>query len=503
MDDGLTVSGGAGGVTARVEDLLTAAGLLRVAAGQLAAVAFRLGRVLADPGLDASGVLCPPTFAAAGGALLAATAGPHGLAAAAARLEGLSGGLAAAGHGYALAERAALAAGHEADRAAGRLGADALLAAAPFLLVAGAATEVGAGAASALWRATGGAPGLPAELSASLRRSAGGWLAGELAGHAGVVERAVDAVPGGLEEVVSKVPGLGPAWGAAAGTGWPPRSMAGAAALAGPLAVLVPGLREPSPVQVQVAAPRPVDPPRDLAALADRIDGCYPGAGARPGTVRVEVVTGADGRRAWVVAVPGTQTWSAGGPNPFDLAGNIQGLGERDTAARRTVVAAMEAAGVPPGEPVLLAGHSQGGMVAAGLAADPAFRSRFRVTHVLTLGSPVASYPVPDGVAVLSVEHADDIVPRLDGRANPDRPGWVTVSRRASAPGAAADPVATHELTAYRHTLHLVDASADPSLARWREGLGAFLDRPGATATAVEVSGVRELRTGDPGGGPR
>ena len=77
----------------------------------------------------------------------------------------------------------------------------------------------------------------------------------------------------------------------------------------------------------------------------------------------------------------------------------------------------------------MLVGHSLGGIAAAGLASSPRFTQAHQVTHVVTMGSPVGRMPVPAGIEVLSLEHTQDAVPRLDGQPNPDRATWVTVSR--------------------------------------------------------------------------
>lgn len=45
----------------------------------------------------------------------------------------------------------------------------------------------------------------------------------------------------------------------------------------------------------------------------------------------------------------------------------------------------------------------------------------------------------PD-ISVMSLEHAQDVVPKLDGVDNPDRPNWTTVTRELSdAEGTAGD----------------------------------------------------------------
>jgi len=227
-------------------------------------------------------------------------------------------------------------------------------------------------------------------------------------------------------------------------------------------------------------------PARGLAELVVGVATLGPEVGAPPGTVRVTGLRSAGGRRSWVVQIPGTQEWSpTSGADPFDLTGNVHGLAGERTAGGRTVASALTLAGAQAGEPVLLVGHSQGGIVAAQLAGDPAFRRRFSVTHVVTAGSPIATAPVPPSVAVLSLEHDHDLVPRLAGAANPDRAGWVTVRAAAEPPGHPPDAALSHEATGYADTAAAVDASPDEGLRRWRAGLEPFVAGDGVTATEI------------------
>ena len=74
----------------------------------------------------------------------------------------------------------------------------------------------------------------------------------------------------------------------------------------------------------------------------------------------------------------------------------------------------MRDAGIGSDEPVLLVGHSQGGIEAAWIASHS---SEFSVTQVVTAGSPIAVLgDYPAGTQVLSLEHHGDVVPLLDGR---------------------------------------------------------------------------------------
>jgi hypothetical protein len=290
-----------------------------------------------------------------------------------------------------------------------------------------------------------------------------------------------------LEPLVGALPG---AFAPPAGPLWHPGAdVPGAAAVLAGVGRAGPLLHESGAAPLVSARPVPTLPPAGVRDLLLRVAHCYPEAGVPAGAVRVEGVRGGDGRRAWVVEIPGTQEWSpVPGRNPADLTADVAALGRATTAAAGTVVRALEVAGVRPGEPVLLAGHSLGGMLAAGLAADAAFTRRFHVTHVVAAGSPLAGFAVRPGVAVLAVEHDDDLVPALDGAPDPDRPDRVTVRR---APRRGRPPGAAHDSLAYADTGGLVDASGDPSLRAWRTGLGPFLARPGATGTALLAVGRR------------
>ncbi len=453
--DGLRVSGGAGGVAARTDDLEHAAGALHATAAGLAEAAAGTAGVAAGPALLATGLLAPVTLVRAEAALVAALAGPHGLVVAGLRLEALALRLRGAAVAYEVAENGARGAVHELELAAGRLMIARL---APLVPLAAATSVVTVPLAAASWRLGLRVPG-------SWPRSGGRLL-----------EPLVGALPGAF------APPAGPLW-------HPGADVPGAAGVLAGVGRTGPLLHESGAARVVSARPVPTLPPAGVRDLLRRVAGCYPDAGAAAGTVRVEGVRGADGRRAWVVEIPGTQEWSpVPGGNPADLTADVSALGRATTAAAVTVVRALELAGVRQGEPVLLAGHSLGGMLAAALAADGAFTRRFRVTHVVAAGSPLAGFSIRPGVAVLAVEHDDDLVPALDGAPNPDRADWVT-ARRAPRRGRA--PAAAHDCLAYAETGALVDGSGDPSLRAWRAGLGPFLARPGATATALLVVGRR------------
>lgn len=208
------------------------------------------------------------------------------------------------------------------------------------------------------------------------------------------------------------------------------------------------------------------------------------------GHVRVIEVPQASGS-AWIVEISGTQDWDPrAGDTPFDLTTDVRSMAQEATVladgVQQALALAQSAAAGSPGVPstsdgagaVLLAGHSLGGIAAAGLASSPGFTAEHRVTHVVTMGAPVARMPVPSATQVLSLEHTRDPVPRLDGQRNPDRAGWVTVTRDAHGDGVDRASQ-THDVSGYVDTAGLIDASTAPSLVAWRSTSAPFFD--GAT----------------------
>jgi hypothetical protein len=149
------------------------------------------------------------------------------------------------------------------------------------------------------------------------------------------------------------------------------------------------------------------------------------------GEIDVRVLTLPDGSRRAIVDVTGTKSWD---PLPTadvtSLTTNGRALVGERTAYEDGVLAALHRAGVRPSEPVMLVGHSEGGMVAVTAARDALRSRRFHVTHVVTAGSPIGrtAGQLPARVQVLALENARDVVPHLDGVANPDRRNVITAS---------------------------------------------------------------------------
>lgn len=209
-----------------------------------------------------------------------------------------------------------------------------------------------------------------------------------------------------------------------------------------------------SGVQVVAGVPACGRSPQSVAELLDRLQQVDD---MGDGTIDIQTHLLPDGTRLHVVYLPGTdQMWSEGFTSAVrDMKENGRILGEEPTAHGAGVQQALALAGVAADEPVLLVGHSQGGMQAAQLLAQG---SGYHVTNVVTAGSPIAGAgPYPAGSHVLSLENRADLVPYLDGADNPGSPEQVTV-RFDDGPD---DPIGSHDLSHYVDGAMAVDSSAD------------------------------------------
>ena len=197
------------------------------------------------------------------------------------------------------------------------------------------------------------------------------------------------------------------------------------------------------------------------------------GGDADNGEIAIEehVTVGEDGTttRSWTVDIRGTQSFAIGQSGPQDMTTNLQGVAGMASDQLNAVMEAMDAAGISPEDAVEFAGHSQGGIMAAQLAADPGVRARYNVVSVVTAGSPTATV-APSDVPVLSYENSGDIVPGLDGNAT--RGDNVTTVRFHDYEATAhpEDPVpSSHSAPLYvdeiRSTLDAARSSSDPGLS--------------------------------------
>jgi pimeloyl-ACP methyl ester carboxylesterase len=240
-------------------------------------------------------------------------------------------------------------------------------------------------------------------------------------------------------------------------------------------------------------------PPTDLPSLMQGVTDSYQ-VGKNPdvagGDVRITRVDNGNGP-AYVVSIPGTETWSpAAGSEPRDLSANLALVAGGPTAAAQSVRAALDAAGIPPGSPVMLVGHSQGGIIAGQLASDPAFVREYGITNVMTYGAPIDHMQLAPGVEALQVQHQYDVVPRLDPGVdvNGVNPNTHVTGVTLGSPGGMFGVVANHDHTAYINSVREAmasDSDAGRILRDYQSTLAPFLVTPSGSATAIDVPVTR------------
>jgi hypothetical protein len=245
----------------------------------------------------------------------------------------------------------------------------------------------------------------------------------------------------------------------------------------------------PTPLTVTRSESSPVRAPASLADAAARI----PQSGAGSPQVTVERYGGRNGKASYAVYIAGTSDFSTGGTEPFDMASNLAGIAGSDMAAKQATVEAMEDAGVRPGDPVSFFGHSQGGLVAARIAETEVYSTE----ALVTFGSPTGQIPIPEQVAHVAVEHAEDITPALGGipLGGADGVDRVVVTRGLfdeTGPPQGASLASAHHMARYAETAALIDGSGDPRLKEMRDVL-AGLSGAARTGTATTYRAERVL----------
>ncbi|GAA2720866.1 hypothetical protein [Cellulomonas aerilata] len=472
MSGDIVVRGGPGGTRAVVEDLRRGAMALSAGADLLDDAASSVAWAAGSQG-PASTVVSPRTAHAARAQTEPLLRGPASPGALADALRSLVSALRRAASAY-----------EEAEASAGDL---------MRVLLASVGHQAGSHPVAALTRSLVAAGVLlpRAVLALAALRAAGVRPA--------VPRLTVDGAEHGVQLLAGVAGGLAP--GLPPPTGVPAvrasRMAAGGTELGG---VAVPALRRrPLRVTARLGASGTVTPPRDAADVLAGVGALYPRGGGAAGTVGVDRLDHRDGTRSWVVTIPGTQqatSWGTSG-NPMDMLTNVRLMASAADDGTELVARALDQAGARPHEPVLLAGHSQGGMVAAALAGSAAFTARHPVAAVLTAGSPVATHTVPAGTPALHLEHRQDLVPALDGWRNPDQPHRTTAVRDLAASPAPVDrwaarsPGGAHEVEAYVRTAAAVHDVGGPSVRGWERAAAQVLGGPGTVAHHREFTGER------------
>ncbi|MET0929417.1 MAG: hypothetical protein ABWX74_07855 [Aeromicrobium sp.] len=479
MGDDLQVSGGAGGLTARYEDMLSYASVLDTAGDDLRDKSGDLGALLVDGDILQATVLCPVEVARVEASIAAAATGPAGALWTSGELEVTARFL-----------RTSVDVMRETDELLARA-QDMAFTAGGFLLGAAAPAAIVGLLAAAVAN-----PALAAYLIAN-KDDLLSELQTTLYDNPWLLEALTRMAPGLLQGGAFSLAGLLPGGPLAlmllSDGHWPtgdyPSAIAGLIALANKGGLLVDSGTFDVEAVEDSARTIPIDPSNAVQTIFDQQDL----VGNDPGQVQVIRVDHGTDPPTWIVQIPGTQDWSpTRTDNPVDLTSNITMMAMPDqTVIEKQVAAAMTAAGIQPGEDIMMTGHSQGGITAASMASDPSLREDFDITSVVTGGSPIGRFDIPDDVSVLSLEHEQDAVPKLDGVDNPDQPNWTTVTRELTDDDGTLDgqrgPAGAHSVPNYADTGADVDGSTDPGIEAWRDEQEQFFTGD-ATATRYQIS---------------
>lgn len=163
--------------------------------------------------------------------------------------------------------------------------------------------------------------------------------------------------------------------------------------------------------------------------------------------ILVETGQGATGRR-FTLYLPGTQYWSpVGSTKAFDLTSDLAAFAKPGfSAPERAAVQALKAQGFGgiPGDSVTVVGYSEGGIVGANLVSSGALTNLGgKVSGLVTVASPISAANLPEQTRVISIEHVDDPVPKLDLATNPKTTNWTTLKLKP-------EWLDTHELSSYQ-----------------------------------------------------
>lgn len=166
---------------------------------------------------------------------------------------------------------------------------------------------------------------------------------------------------------------------------------------------------------------------------------------------------------------------------PWDMTSNMTAIAEMDSGSYTATLTAMREAGMSADDNVIMVGHSQGGLVAAQIAAS----GEFHVSDVVTVGAPLHQVDLPEEVHLVAIEHSEDVIPSLSGVAAPAAVAThLTVNRSLyqSTPPPRGEVLPAHNLSRYIETARVMDTSGDSKLSTEQRRISQRLQGEG-TAT--------------------
>jgi hypothetical protein len=175
------------------------------------------------------------------------------------------------------------------------------------------------------------------------------------------------------------------------------------------------------------------------------------------------------------------------GSEPWDMTSNLTAVAGGTAGSLAATKQAMALAGIDSSTPVTFTGYSQGGLLSAMLASSGDYDTK----GLFTLGGPAGQVEVPHDIPYVALEHADDLVPATGGGWKSSDPLLVTRTVYAGQADAGDAFFPAHELSNYRETARLADASDETRLVAARQTLRRF----SAGSTEVRTSYFHAVRT--------
>ena len=236
--------------------------------------------------------------------------------------------------------------------------------------------------------------------------------------------------------------------------------------------------REPNYTGVnRVGDQEGIPQPRGVADLLQNVSDT---AQLDHGGVTIDTIKHPDGTVSHIVNIPGTDDHSLSGASVRDWNSNLNVTDNNASDAAQMVRDAIEAAGIGPDEAIMLQGHSQGGGVAAYLAAS-ALQGEYTISHVVAYGAAPDRMPILEDVQYLNLVTTQDVTPGADGRRPPDLPNVTTVEAdllSAEDPAVAAQGATlagAHSFDAHLAAANSFDESSHASIKAWKESASGFL----------------------------
>lgn len=256
-----------------------------------------------------------------------------------------------------------------------------------------------------------------------------------------------------------------------------------------------------------VTRPEKATDPSSIGEMLDNLDDVAKAQDENSSSIRIQQIEGADGQTRYIVYVPGSHGATQnvlGGPdatgNPNDWNQNPGALRGDETDSSQSIIAAMNAAGIPHGADVSLVGHSQGGIAANNLAADPSVNGAsdgWNISNVVSVGSPVENADVPGSTATINFAHegggGDTYHPGLAAIGLPMNPN----SKQGNVvgdvvPGLDGNPHIFGSSPAHRHEVDLAAPTNNPAtnhdIGEYQKSINSATGQQRTTIEAVETN---------------